>query len=96
MTLPAGLGWGRRFLMCPPDHFGVLYEINPWMATGVVVDRERAQEQWEGLRAALEAAGAKVEVQPPHPSVPDLAFTANAGIVSGSTFVPSNFRHPER
>ncbi len=90
------LAWGRRYLLCPPAHFAVLYEINPWMGTGVAVDRDRAQEQWEGLRSALEAAGAEVEVQPPEPTVPDLVFTANAGIVSGRVFVPANFRHPER
>jgi N-dimethylarginine dimethylaminohydrolase len=28
--------------------------------------------------------------------VPDLVFTANAGIVSGRHFVPAYFRHPER
>jgi len=60
------------------------------------MDRGRAQAQWEGLAATLEQAGATVEVQPPHPAVPDLVFTANAGIVSGRIFVPSHFRHPER
>jgi N-dimethylarginine dimethylaminohydrolase len=90
------LPWGRRYLLCPPTHFAVVYEINPWMATEVEVDRDRAQAQWEGLKATLEDAGAVVEVQPPDPTVPDLVFTANAGIVSGPAFVPSNFRHPER
>jgi len=90
------LAWGRRFLLCPPEHFAVAYEINPWMATGVRVDRDRAGAQWDGLRAALLEAGATVELQPPEPSVPDLVFTANAGIVSGRSFVPSRFRHLER
>ena len=36
-----------------------------------------------------------LEVEP-QPDVPDLVFTANAGLVSGSTFVPAHFRHPER
>lgn len=90
------LSWGRRYLMCPPAHFGVLYEINPWMHTQVQADRDRAEEQWEGLRSALQAAGATVEVQEPQDGVPDLVFTANAGIVSGRSFVPSYFRHPER
>jgi N-dimethylarginine dimethylaminohydrolase len=91
-----GLGWGRRYLMCPPEHFGVLYEINSWMHTEVQVDVERAQTQWAGLRAALEAAGAAVELQPPVEGLPDLVFTANAGIVNGTQFVPARFRHPER
>ena len=95
--MPAGdLTWGRRFLMCPPTHFGVLYEINPWMHAEVAVDPDRAREQWDGLVAALREAGAEVETIEQDVEVPDLVFTANAGIVSGSTFVPSHFRHPER
>jgi N-dimethylarginine dimethylaminohydrolase len=82
--------------MCPPEFFGVLYEINPWMHTEVQVDLERARAQWEGLVATLRSAGADVEVMEPHPQLPDLVFTANAGIVNGSEFVPSRFRHPQR
>ena len=90
------LTWGRRYVMCPPEHFDVLYEINPWMHRNVKVDLERAREQWERLVDALRAAGAVVEVMEPHPDLPDLVFTANAGIVNGNQFVASRFRHPER
>jgi N-dimethylarginine dimethylaminohydrolase len=82
--------------MCPPEHFGVLYEINPWMHREVSVDRELSHLQWDRLRTTLQAAGAEVVTIEPHPSVPDLVFTANAGVVSRDTFVPSHFRHPER
>jgi N-dimethylarginine dimethylaminohydrolase len=97
MTQAAGrLGWGRRYLMCPPRHFGVLYEINPWMSREVSVDPDLALAQWEGLVATLEAAGAEVVLMEPEDDVPDLVFTANAGVVNGGQFVPSHFRHPER
>jgi len=97
----AELDWGRRYLMCPPEHFGVLYEINPWMNAEVAVDPDRAREQWEGLRSTLEAAGATVDLVHQTPEVPDMVFSANAGIVNvapsgGPRFVPSHFRHPER
>jgi N-dimethylarginine dimethylaminohydrolase len=82
--------------MCPPRHFGVLYEINPWMSREVSVDPEQALAQWEGLVATLEAAGAEVVVMEPAADVPDLVYTANAGLVNGGQFVPSHFRHPER
>jgi N-dimethylarginine dimethylaminohydrolase len=82
--------------MCPPEHFGVLYEINPWMHREVRVDHDRSREQWERLVANLRAAGAEVVTIEPQPDVPDLVFTANAGVVSGRRFVPSHFRHPER
>ncbi|MEY2591169.1 MAG: hypothetical protein QOJ67_3153 [Acidimicrobiaceae bacterium] len=90
------LSWGRRYLMCPPLHFGVLYEINPWMHREVTVDVDSATEQWERLVTNLEAAGAEVVTIDQQPNVPDLVFTANAGLVSGTRFVPSHFRHPER
>ncbi len=90
------LDWGRHFLLCPPDHFGVLYEINPWMHTNVTVDRDLARTQWENLVTALREAGAEIEFQPPEDGWPDLVFTANAGIVNGNQFVPTHFRHPER
>jgi N-dimethylarginine dimethylaminohydrolase len=92
----AALTWGRRYLVCPPAYFGVLYEINPWMHREVRVDLDRAQGEWEGLVTTLQLAGAEIEMLDPHPGVPDLVFTANAGIVNGRQFVPSHFRHPER
>ncbi len=82
--------------MCPPEHFGVLYEINPWMHREVSVDLDRAREQWGGLMAALVTAGAQVELMEPQPDLPDLVFTANAGIVNNGRYVPSRFRHPNR
>jgi len=82
--------------MCPPEHFGVLYEINPWMHRQVAVDLDRARQQWDGLAATLEEAGAEVERLQPQPGLPDLVFTANAGMVNAGRFVPSRFRHPQR
>ncbi len=86
-----------RLLVCPPDYFAVEYEINPWMRLSNRVDRERARAQWQGLMAALEKqAGANLERLPPVAGLPDLVFTANAGVVQGRQAVPSRFRHPER
>jgi N-dimethylarginine dimethylaminohydrolase len=90
------LAWGRRYLMCPPTHFGVLYEINPWMHREVRVDRDRAREQWDQLAATLREAGAEVETVEQGNDVPDMVFTANAGVVNGTQFVPARFRHIER
>ena len=90
------LTWGRSFLMCPPRYFEVAYEINPWMSREVKVDADRAYAQWEALVQLLRDAGAEVEVLDPQPGLPDMVFTANAGIVDGTTFVPSRFRNPER
>jgi N-dimethylarginine dimethylaminohydrolase len=90
------LSWGRRYLMCRPDDFDVFYEINPWMHAEVKPDTDAAIEQFEGLVAALQGAGAEIDYQPPVPGLPDLVFTANAGLVSGRQFLPARFRHEER
>ncbi len=90
------LPWGRRYLMCPPEHYDVLYEINPWMHTEVRVDLDRARRQWEDLVASLSTAGAQVELLPTRAGLPDLVFTANAGLVNGMQYIPSRFRHPQR
>ncbi len=82
--------------MCPPQHYGVLYEINPWMHMEARVDPERARRQWDALVTAMRSAGAEVEVMPAAEGLPDLVFTANAGLVNGRQYVASRFRHPQR
>jgi N-dimethylarginine dimethylaminohydrolase len=86
-----------RLLVCPPDYFGIEYEINPWMRLSNRVDHERAVRQWHELMRVLDhEAGAALERMTPVPGLPDLVFTANAGVVVGRTAVVSRFRYPER
>ena len=85
-----------RVLMCPPVHFNVDYEINPWMQGNLgAVSHDLALRQWEQLREVL-AREARIELVAPRAGLPDMVFTANAGLVFGRQFVPSNFAHPER
>jgi N-dimethylarginine dimethylaminohydrolase len=83
-------------LMCPPDYYGIEYEINPWMNRGRASTPERAQKQWHQLHTTLCNLGAKVELMTPQEGVPDLVFTANAGLMFQQRFFSSRFRHPER
>ena len=86
-----------RILMCPPDHYDVQYEINPWMDRRISVDKALAKEQWDALYELLVGeVGATTEIVDPVVGLADLVFTANAGLSVGSTFIASNFRHPER
>ena len=85
-----------RILMCPPDYFGIEYEINPWMNVRVGSDTERSRRQWGNLVAELERLGATIERMEPVRGLPDLVFTANAGLVYGSTFLCSEFRYEVR
>lgn len=83
-------------LMCRPDHYGVEYEINPWMHIEKGVDQEKAQAQWQALFNAYTDLGQAVELVDPVPGLPDMVFTANAALVRGDRAVLSRFRHPER
>lgn len=86
-----------RFLMCRPDYYGIRYEINPWMNRNVQVDSSRAMEQWASLVSILKhELEAEIELIPPVQGLPDMVFTANAGYVMDTNFIPSRFRYAQR
>jgi lysine-ketoglutarate reductase/saccharopine dehydrogenase-like protein (TIGR00300 family) len=85
-----------RILMCAPDHYDVDYVINPWMEGNIhKSSRDRAVEQWSKLNFVLNDL-AQVDLVQGKPGVPDMVFTANAGLVLGDNVVLSRFYHPER
>lgn len=86
----------QKILMCPPDYYGVDYVINAWMEGQCgKTDRDLAHKQWLGLKAEIEKL-AEVLVIPAQPGLPDMVFTANAGLVLGNKAVTSRFRAKER
>jgi N-dimethylarginine dimethylaminohydrolase len=85
-----------RILMCRPDYYGIEYEINPWMSRSRGAVRERAQQQWQTLYETLLRLQVTVELLDPQPGLPDLVFTANAGLVFRDTVILSHFRYPQR
>jgi len=86
----------RKLLLCPPDHFGVEYEINPWMDRAHKPAPALARAQWQSLQDTLLALGCQISLIAPQPQLPDMVFTANAGLVAGRQFIRSNFRFRER
>lgn len=86
----------RDLLLCPPDYYGIEYEINPWMSRARGAEAAVAQRQWKTLHDTLAQLSRKLELVPPQRNLPDMVFTANAGLAVGKTFIPSNFRHKER
>ena len=86
----------RDLLLCPPDHYAIEYEINPWMSRARGADTPLVQAQWRGLYEKLCSLGANVSLITPEPKLPDMVFTANAGLTVARQFIPSNFRHEER
>jgi N-dimethylarginine dimethylaminohydrolase len=86
----------RELLLCPPDYYGIEYEINPWMSRARGAEAALAQQQWNGLHATLSKLHCKIHLIRPQRGLPDMVFTANAGLTVGRKFIPSNFRHKER
>ena len=83
-------------LMCRPDHFGIEYEINPWMRVEVGVSQALATEQWLTLERTYRELGVETEYVEPQGGLPDMVFTANAAVLWDRKAVLSNFHHPER
>ena len=86
----------RKLLLCPPDYFGIEYEINPWMNRERNALPDLARAQWAGLREKLESLDCHLEFLTPRQKLPDLVFTANAGLAVGNRFIPSRFRFAQR
>ncbi len=85
-----------RILMCPPDYFTVDYVINPWMAGHEdELDKAKAVDQWNTLKDAI-SEYADVVTMEPQPDLPDLVFTANAGVVYRDKAIASHFMPQER
>jgi N-dimethylarginine dimethylaminohydrolase len=85
-----------HILMCPPDYYQIEYEINPWMHRKRRVDHSVALRQWRSLYELLEQAGATISCVEPVPGLPDLVFTANAGLIYGDAVILSHFRYGQR
>jgi N-dimethylarginine dimethylaminohydrolase len=82
--------------MCPPDFYGIEYEINPWMHRDRPSDHAQAVAQWRALHELLLSLGVDVRLLDPQPGWPDLVFTANAGLIWRETVFLASFRHPAR
>jgi N-dimethylarginine dimethylaminohydrolase len=82
--------------MCPPDHYGIEYEINPWMSRSRQSEPEHSRQQWRALHALLNKLEVETPLMEPVQRLPDLVFTANAGLIWRDKAFLSRFRHPAR
>src|SRR5947209_6740539 len=94
---PVSVEKPARVLMCAPTAYSLEYEINPWMSLSNRPDTALARCQWQELyRTLKEEVGAKIELVPQAADCPDMVFTANAGLLKGSTALMANFRYKQR
>jgi len=91
----------KRFLMCEPQYFDVCYVINPWMEGNLgKVNKALAKQQWQNLYDIVSGL-ASVSLIAPVAGLPDMVFTANAGLVhrrddGNNDVIVSSFLHAER
>lgn len=92
----------NTMLMCPPDYFAVVDVKNPHMEGNIgKTDTTLARKQWEEVRDAFLAAGAKVELIPPSADCEDMVFCANQTLVGldnhgGKLCLLSQMKHESR
>jgi N-dimethylarginine dimethylaminohydrolase len=87
---------GRRVLMCRPEHFTVVYRINPWMNPAEPTDTSLALEQWQALYDIYLRLGYDVELIDPIEGLPDMVYAANGGFVIDGIAYGAKFTYPER
>lgn len=96
-----------KILVCNPEFYGIEYSINPWMSVENQADRKLAIKQWTNLIDILKSIGVEVFEMSGEKNLPDIVFTANAGVYIKEKYLRpdgqpmgqvylSNFRHPER
>jgi len=88
----------KNILVCRPTYFGIDYEINPWMSKNSKTSKKIFLKQWDLLCKILKESGAKLNKILPQKNLPDMVFTANAGLYlkDTKTLVVSKFKHKER
>ena len=95
-TRPERRPTGRSVLMCRPEHFTVVYRINPWMNPAEPTDTEVALAQWQVLHDTYLELGYDVHLIDPIAGLPDMVYAANGGFVIDGIAYGAKFTHPER
>ena len=95
-TTPERRPTGRAVLMCRPEHFTVVYRINPWMNPAAPTDTNLALAQWQALYDTYLGLGYDVQLIDPIDGLPDMVYAANGGFVLDGIAYGAKFTHPER
>lgn len=95
-TRPERRPTGRSVLMCRPEHFTVVYRINPWMNPAEPTDTSLALTQWQTLYETYVGLGFDVQLIDPIEGLPDMVYAANGGFVIDGIAYGAKFTHPER
>lgn len=86
----------NSFLICRPDYFDVVYEINPWMSVHNRPVKQDVRFQWFSLEKQMQDLNIDLHYIEPQPDLPDMVFTANGGLVKGNKAVIPKMKTKER
>jgi N-dimethylarginine dimethylaminohydrolase len=95
-TAPVRVATPRTVLMCRPEHFSVVYRINPWMDPTLPTDTALAVRQWEVLHKTYQDLGFTIHLIDSIAGLPDMVYAANGGLVIDNVAYGASFAHPER
>ena len=87
---------GKTVLMCRPEHFTVVYQINPWMDPAKPTDTALAVAQWQTLHDTYVGLGFDVQLIDPVEGLPDMVYAANGGTVIDGIAYGASFTHAQR
>ena len=90
-----------EFLLCPPDHYGVNYVINPHMQPAEwhrdpAAHKAEAVAQWRALHATMQGLGWRTQTIAPTAGLPDMVFAANLAFVLDDLALIAKFATEER
>ncbi len=86
----------KKLLLCPPTHYDIRYEINPWMSKENPIDHDKVSEEYRTLTYAYRQLGISYDELDPSPELPDQVYTTDLGHAEGNLFIKANFKYPER
>jgi N-dimethylarginine dimethylaminohydrolase len=95
-AVPVRRAIARAVLMCRPEHFTVVYRINPWMDPQLPTDTDLAVRQWDVLYQTYLDLGFDVQLIDPIDGLPDMVYAANGGFVIDNIAYGASFTYPER
>lgn len=86
----------KTVLLCPPTHFDISYEINPWMHMEIQPDQRGVRGAYADLKQTFTNLGFTIYEIEQVAGLPDMVYTANVGNVHKNRFIKSNFKFDER
>ncbi|MGR0320563.1 dimethylargininase [Agromyces sp. ZXT2-3] len=95
-TAPERTATKKTVLMCRPEHFTVVYQINPWMDPAKPTDTALAVSQWQALHDTYVGLGFDVHLIDPVEGLPDMVYAANGGTVIDGIAYGAKFTHEQR